>query len=143
MSARHSPLTKSTAFWGLLVLSVLAVAGGLALTLPRISTMDVALTTGTITTGTEVYVGQSWVVFGSAVTGAGIIGILLWLSLAAASTFVGTPAAAAAEPTPNATPTSADSALRDETAAPHGAPEAADPAVQFDDVQAGASQQRR
>lgn len=86
-----SPLTRSIPFWILLVASVGLVAAGAILISQRLGTMTKTLGDGSAT-GLEVYGGQSWIVVGAALLGAGALGVLLTLALAAASALV--PAAA-------------------------------------------------
>ncbi|WP_150956161.1 dinucleotide-utilizing enzyme [Microbacterium testaceum] len=77
-------LLTSIPFWVLVVASIAAIVGGLAIVLNGIDAMEQVLNDPNATV-VQVYVGQSWVVVGAAVLGAGAIGIALWLALAAAS----------------------------------------------------------
>ncbi|MFJ4038689.1 dinucleotide-utilizing enzyme [Microbacterium sp. NPDC090007] len=83
-------LVTSIPFWVLVVASVAAIAGGLAIVLNGITAMEEVLNDPNATV-VQVYVGQSWVVVGAAVLGAGAIGIALVLALAAATALVRRP----------------------------------------------------
>ena len=87
----NKSLTRSIGFWLLLVVSLVATAVGGWLVAGQIGTMTTTLVDGTAT-GVEVYVGQSLVVVGAGVLGAGIVGILLSLVLVAARALVPTAA---------------------------------------------------
>ncbi|NLP86036.1 dinucleotide-utilizing enzyme [Microbacterium sp. CFH 90308] len=78
-------LVRSVPFWGLVVVSLATAAGGAYLLSDRLGTMTTVLTAGTATP-VDVYVGQSMAVAGAVVLGAGIIGLLLALAIAALST---------------------------------------------------------
>ena len=86
-------LTRTPGFWILLIVSLAATGVGGWLIAGQIGTMTSTLLDGTAT-GVEVYVGQSLVVVGAAVLGAGLIGLLLALGLTAARALVPAPAAA-------------------------------------------------
>lgn len=88
----NKTLTRSIGFWLLLLLSLGATAVGGWLISGQLGTMTSTLTDGTAT-GVEVYVGQSLVVVGSALLGAGVIGLLLTLGLTAVQALM--PSAAA------------------------------------------------
>ncbi|MGN8025699.1 hypothetical protein [Microbacterium sp. 22242] len=90
-----SPLTRSIPFWILLVASVGLAAAGAILISQHLGTMTKTLGDGSAT-GLEVYGGQSWIVVGAALVGAGALGVLLTLALAAASALIPTTAGAAA-----------------------------------------------
>lgn len=79
----NTSLTRSPAFWLLLVLSLASAAVGGWLVWEQVGTMTSTLLDGTAT-GVEVYVGQSLVVVGAALLGAGVLGVLLTAALAAA-----------------------------------------------------------
>ncbi|MEV8272885.1 dinucleotide-utilizing enzyme [Microbacterium sp. NPDC077184] len=79
------PLARSIPFWVLLVGSVATTAVGAWLVSDRLGIMTATLNDGTAT-GVEVYVGQSVAVLGAILIGAGVIGILLALAVAAAAT---------------------------------------------------------
>lgn len=114
----NKSLTRSMGFWLLLVVSLATAAVGAWLISGQIGTMTTTLLDGTAT-GVEVYVGQSLVVVGAGVLAAGIVGILLMLTLVAARSLVPAPAPAVVEaidwtveaeetPAPVATTPSAD-----------------------------------
>ncbi|WP_233486825.1 hypothetical protein [Zhihengliuella sp. ISTPL4] len=90
----NKTLTRSAGFWLLIVISLAATAVGGWLIAGQIGTMTTTLMDGTAT-GVEVYVGQSLVVVGAVVLGAGLVGLLLSLGLAAARTLVTIPVTAA------------------------------------------------
>ena len=83
-------LVTSIPFWVLVVASLAAIAGGLAIVLNGIDAMEQVLNDPNATV-VQVYVGQSWVVVGAAVLGAGAIGIVAGLALAAAATLTRRP----------------------------------------------------
>ncbi|WP_249186304.1 hypothetical protein [Microbacterium paraoxydans] len=89
----HRSVTRSIGFWILLIVSLAAIGVGGWLIAGQIGTMTSTLLDGTAT-GVEVYVGQSLVVVGAAVLGAGLIGLLLALALVAARALVPSPALA-------------------------------------------------
>jgi hypothetical protein len=78
-------LVRSIPFWALVAASLATALSGAALLLDKLGVMTTTLTDGTAT-GVEVYVGQSVAVLGAILLGAGIIGILIALAVAAAST---------------------------------------------------------
>jgi hypothetical protein len=84
MSTRPA-LVRSIPFWGLVVASVGTAGYGAMVLAEKLGTMTTTLTDGTAT-GVEVYVGQSQAVFGAVLVGAGVIGILLALTVASLST---------------------------------------------------------
>lgn len=86
MTARPR-LVRSVPFWVLVVGSVASVGVGLWLTLDKLGVMTDTLADGSAT-GVEVYAGQSWAVLGSILIGAGLIGLALALSIAAAASLV-------------------------------------------------------
>lgn len=90
----NKTLTRSAGFWLLIVVSLAAVGVGGWMIAGQIGTMTTTLMDGTAT-GVEVYVGQSLVVVGAVVLGAGLVGLLLSLGLVAARTLVATPVTAA------------------------------------------------
>ncbi|HEX5858348.1 MAG TPA: hypothetical protein VFY91_09600 [Microbacterium sp.] len=87
MNTARPSLVRSIPFWGLVVLSLAAVAFGAWLAVSQISAMNAALAAQTAT-GVEVYGGQSLAVVGAVVLGAGIVGLLLALALAALRSLV-------------------------------------------------------
>ena len=78
-------LIRSIPFWGLVVVSVATIAGGWYITTDKLGSMTTTLTDGSAT-GVDVYVGQSIAQLGAILIGAGVIGILLALGVAAVST---------------------------------------------------------
>lgn len=90
-------LTRSISYWLLLVLSLASAAVGGWIISDNTAVMTARLLDGTAT-GVEVYVGQPWIVVGAVLLGAGVIGVLLTLALAAAKSLVPVAAPAVAEP---------------------------------------------
>ncbi|WP_102192914.1 hypothetical protein [Microbacterium aurantiacum] len=84
-------LTRNVPYWALLVLSVASAAVGVWLIAGQIGTMTARLLDGTAT-NVEVYVGPSIVLVGAVLLGAGVVGILLALVLAAAKALLRAPA---------------------------------------------------
>ena len=78
-------LVRSIPFWALVAASLATALSGAALLVDKLGVMTTTLTDGTAT-GVEVYVGQSVAVLGAILLGAGIVGILIALAVAAAST---------------------------------------------------------
>ncbi|MEV7608768.1 hypothetical protein AB0N61_04725 [Microbacterium sp. NPDC089320] len=93
----NKSLTRSIGFWLLLVLSLASAGVGGWLIAGQVGTMTSTLLDGTAT-GIEVYVGQSLVVVGAALLGAGVIGILISVALTAVQALVPSPAPAVVEP---------------------------------------------
>jgi len=87
-------LNRSLPFWILVAASIGLIAVGVLTVLDHLATMTATLKDGSAT-GLEVYGGQSWIVLGSALIGAGALGVLLGLALAVVSTLLG---AATAQP---------------------------------------------
>lgn len=75
-------LTRSVPFWGVVAGSLGAIGGGTWTAVSHIRTMTKALKDGSAT-GVEVYAGQAWAVLGAVMLGAGLVGLLLALSLSA------------------------------------------------------------
>ncbi len=126
----NKTLTRSAGFWLLIVVSLAAVGVGGWMIAGQVGTMTTTLMDGTAT-GVEVYVGQSLVVVGAVVLGAGLVGLLLSLGLVAARTLVATPVTAATIVEQEA-PIIQDetvSAPREEPALPTAAAELAEPQV--------------
>lgn len=90
-------LTRSISYWLLLVLSLASAGVGAWLISDNAGIMTAKLLDGTAT-GVEVYVGQPMIVVGAVLVGAGVIGVLLTLALAAAKSLVPTAAPAIVEP---------------------------------------------
>ena len=78
-------LVRSIPFWALVAASLATALYGAALLVDKLGVMTTTLTDGTAT-GVEVYVGQSVAVLGAILLGAGIVGILIALAVAAAAT---------------------------------------------------------
>lgn len=93
----NTSLTRSIGFWLLLVLSLASAGVGGWLIAGQVGTMTSTLLDGTAT-GIEVYVGQSLVVVGAALLGAGVVGILIAVALSAASSFFRSSAPVLVEP---------------------------------------------
>ncbi len=90
-------LTRSIPFWGLVVVSVATIVGGWYVTTDKIGSMTRTLTDGSAT-GVDVYVGQTIAQLGSILIGAGVIGVLLALGIAALSTLRPQPPVEIVEP---------------------------------------------
>lgn len=112
-------LIRSIPFWGLVVVSLATIAGGWYITTDKIGSMTTTLTDGTAT-GVDVYVGQSIAQLGAILIGAGVIGVLLALGVAAVATLRPHPPVEVVEPI--------DWSSEAETAAEE--PAAQEPAVQ-------------
>ena len=80
-------LNRSIPFWILLAASIALIAAGLLTVLDHLGTMTATLKDGSAT-GLEVYGGQSWIVLGAALLGAGALGVLLTLALAVVSSLL-------------------------------------------------------
>ncbi|WP_314096302.1 hypothetical protein [Microbacterium foliorum] len=93
----NKSLTRSIGFWLLLVLSLASAAVGGWIIAGQLGTMTSTLLDGTAT-GIEVYVGQSLVVVGAALLGAGVIGLLIAVALVAVQALLPTPAPVVVEP---------------------------------------------
>mgnify|MGYP000863884521 CR=1 FL=1 len=93
----NKSLTRSIGFWFLLVLSLALAGVGGWLIAGQIGTMTSTLLDGTAT-GIEVYVGQSLVVVGAALLGAGVLGILLAIALTAVQALIPSAAPVVVEP---------------------------------------------
>ncbi|WP_203138312.1 dinucleotide-utilizing enzyme [Microbacterium sp. JZ31] len=94
---RRPRLVRSIPFWLLLLGSIASLAAGILLTVPNIALMATTLLDGTAT-GIEVYAGQAWVTLGAAFAGAGVLGLLIALALAAAASLLPRPAGAVESP---------------------------------------------
>lgn len=90
-------LTRSFPYWVLVGGSVVAIAAGAYLLVSKLIVMEATLTDGTAT-GVEVYAGQTWAIFGAIVLGAGLVGLVFALALAAARSLVPAAEIAAAAP---------------------------------------------
>lgn len=78
-------LERSIPFWILVAGSLASVAAGAVILADKIGVMTTTLTDGSAT-GLEVYVGQTVAVVGAVLVGAGVVGILLALTVASLST---------------------------------------------------------
>lgn len=107
-------LAASVPFWGLITASVASAAAGAVLLIDKLGIMTATLTDGTAT-GIEVYVGQSVAGLGAVLVGAGVLGILLALTVATAASLRSPAAPVVVEPLDTA---HAD--LEDDEAADHG-----------------------
>ncbi|GAA1251431.1 UPF0716 family protein affecting phage T7 exclusion [Microbacterium phyllosphaerae] len=93
----NKSLTRSIGFWLLLVLSLASAGVGGWLIAGQIGTMTSTLLDGTAT-GIEVYVGQSLVVVGAALLGAGVLGLLIAIALTAVQALMPSTAPVVVEP---------------------------------------------
>ncbi|MGN7949869.1 hypothetical protein ACTJKH_14065 [Microbacterium sp. 22215] len=93
----NKSLTRSIGFWLLLVLSLASAGVGGWLIAGQIGTMTSTLLDGTAT-GIEVYVGQSLVVVGAALLGAGVLGLLIAIALSAVQALMPSAAPVVVEP---------------------------------------------
>lgn len=79
----HRPaLVRNVPFWGIVAVSAATAAAGAAILTDKLGTMTTTLTDGSAT-GVDVYVGQAVAVLGAVLLGAGILGIILALVVAA------------------------------------------------------------
>jgi hypothetical protein len=90
-------LVRSIPFWGLLVVSLGTAAGGAYLLTSKLGAMTSVLTDNTAT-AVDVYVGQSVATAGTVLLGAGIVGVLLTLAVAALATLRPVPPVEVVEP---------------------------------------------
>ncbi|WP_194395582.1 dinucleotide-utilizing enzyme [Microbacterium atlanticum] len=123
-------LARSIPFWGLLLVSLATIAGGWFLTNRTLGSMTTTLTDGTAT-GVDVYVGQSIAQLGAVLIGAGVVGVLLALTVAALSTLRPRPVEGAEQPawTADERDAAAPAVAAPATAEPAVASPAAEPAV--------------
>lgn len=135
----NKSLTRSIGFWLLLVLSLASAGVGGWLIAGQIGTMTSTLLDGTAT-GIEVYVGQSLVVVGAALLGAGVLGILLAVALTAAQALIPSATPVVVEPI-DWTSESDPDAQTDNSDIDSAVPEADAPAetAQEDEAQNGSS----
>ncbi|MEN2741107.1 hypothetical protein ABCS02_25265 [Microbacterium sp. X-17] len=89
-------LVRSVSFWALLVVSLASLGYGLWIVLDKIGVMTSTLQDQSAT-GVEVYAGQSWIVFGAAFVGAGVIGLIVTLALLALRSLLPAPEVAVVE----------------------------------------------
>lgn len=114
-------LVRSIPFWGLIVVSLATAAGGWYVLSGTLENMTTTLTDGTAT-GVDVYVGQSLASLGAVLIGAGVIGILLAIGIAAVSTLRPRVAALPAAPVTEAVATDDTAAERAEAVDAAGEP---------------------
>lgn len=110
----NKSLTRSIGFWLLLVLSLASAGVGGWLIAGQVGTMTSTLLDGTAT-GIEVYVGQSLVVVGAALLGAGVIGILIAIALTAVQALMPATAPVVVEPIDWTSEADADDAIEPTT----------------------------
>lgn len=84
---KKTALTRSIPYWLLIVVSLASAGVGGWIVSDTTARLTAALDDGTAT-GTDVYVGQPWILVGAIALGAGVIGILLALALGAAASLV-------------------------------------------------------
>jgi hypothetical protein len=92
MTSRPS-LVRSIPFWILLAGSLALTAIGAWLVIDRLARIESAIVSQSAEAGIEVYVGQPAVLAGGVLLGAGLVGLLLSLTVAALSTLRPVPAA--------------------------------------------------
>lgn len=85
-------LNRSIPFWTLLIVSVALAGSGAWVVAQHLGTMTKTLLDGSAT-GLEVYGGQSWIVIGAALLGAGALGVLITLATAVIAALLPAPAA--------------------------------------------------
>jgi len=79
----HRPhLVRNIPFWGIVVVSVATASAGALIVSDTLGSMTATLMNNTAT-GVDVYVGQSLAVLGAILLGAGILGVVLALTVAA------------------------------------------------------------
>lgn len=93
----NKSLTRSIGFWLLLVLSLASAAVGGWLVTGQVGSMTSTLLDGTAT-GVDVYVGQSLIVVGAVLIGAGVVGLLFGLGLIAVQSVLPASAPVVVEP---------------------------------------------
>jgi hypothetical protein len=96
MNTRPS-LLRSIPFWILVAVSVVTLAVGAWILTSRLGLLTMGLTENTAT-AVDVYVGPSVALFGAVLVGAGVIGILLALAVAAAASLRPKPPVEVVEP---------------------------------------------
>lgn len=126
MTSRPS-LARSIPFIVLLIASVAATALGAWIVLSKLASMTTTLTVNqqSATAALDVYGGPAWVMFGSALLGAGLIGLFGALAVATLRSFVPVAAADDADAddagglpeTPAESPVAADAVERETSAA--------------------------
>ena len=88
-------LARSVPFWVLVLASLASIGFGLWIVLSKIAAMSSTLADGSATYE-QVYVNPVWIGFGGVFVGAGIVGLLLVLTLAALRSALPTPVTEAA-----------------------------------------------
>jgi hypothetical protein len=81
-------LARSIPFWVLFVGSLASAAYGVLLVVSKIATMEADIKAQSATAAITVYTGQSWVVLGAALVGAGLVGLAAALFLGVLVRFV-------------------------------------------------------
>lgn len=117
-------LVRNIPFWILLIISLGATVGGALVVKIELGWMTTALAANTAT-GVDVYVGQIAAVIAGIVCGAGIIGLLLTLTIAALSGLRAKAPVAAPEPIDGQTPSDARASDTPDAEAAENAPDAA------------------
>ena len=97
MSTRPS-LIRSIPFWLLLVASLALTAAGAWLVVDRVSRIQEGVVAQTAEGAIEVYAGPSIAIAGAVILGAGLVGLLLTLAVAAAATLRPHPPVEVVEP---------------------------------------------
>lgn len=95
-------LARSIPFWILFLGSLLSAALGVLLVVSNISGMASDIKSQSATAAITVYTGQSWVVLGAALVGAGLIGLIVALLLGVLVSLVPAPAVATVVPAEDA-----------------------------------------
>jgi len=90
-------LARSIPFWGLLVVSVGTAAAGAFLLISKVESLTAVLTDNSAT-AVDVYVGQVIAITAAILLAAGIVGILLTLTVAALATLRPVPPVEVVEP---------------------------------------------
>lgn len=91
-------LVRSIPFWGLLVASLALIAVGAWIVTERVGRIEAGVVSQTPDGAIDVYASPSVVTAGAAILGAGLIGLLLTLAVAAASTLRPRPPVEVVEP---------------------------------------------
>lgn len=137
----NKSLTRSIGFWLLLVLSLATAGVGGWLVSGQVGSMTSTLLDNTAT-GVDVYVGQSLIVVGSVLLGAGVIGILLSVALTAVQAMLPAPTPVvwtAEEPAPEAPAETTVAETVDTTAADGSADAVVETTDDEDESQKGSS----
>lgn len=91
-------LVRSIPFWLLLVASIALTVAGAWLVLDRVGRIQAGVVAQTADGAIEVYAGPSIAIAGAVILGAGLVGLLLTLAIAAASTLRPHPPVEVVEP---------------------------------------------